>query len=93
MHQMADDLFLLSLRQIIKIQHIPKDDEEEQKELDLKKQYELFTREAGELHDQLEDLLDEAKDNEHKIEEALTLFEQRREEMSQRFKKLGTTGA
>ena len=54
MHQMADDLFLLSVRQIIKIQHIPKDDEEEQKELDLKKQYDFFPKEAEELHNRLE---------------------------------------
>ena len=92
MHEMVDDIFLLSVRQIIEIQHIPKDDEEEQKELDLKKQYDLFPKEAEELHKGLEQLLDEPKMEDYKIVEALHLFKTRKEEIDHRFKKLESAG-
>ena len=50
MHDLLDEIFLHKLQETIEIQRIPKDDEEEQKELDLKKHYGLFTREAKELN-------------------------------------------
>ena len=50
MHDLLDEIFLCKLQETIEIQGIPKDDEEEQKDIDLKKQYDLFTKEAKELH-------------------------------------------
>ena len=47
------------MKQIIQeSQGIPEEEEEEHKELDLKKQNDLFTREAEELHRELEKILD-----------------------------------
>ena len=39
MHSLLDEIFILNIHQAIEIQQMPKDDEEEQKELDLKKQH------------------------------------------------------
>ena len=50
MHNLLDEILLRKVQETIEFQPIPKDDEEEQKELDLKKQYNIFTREAKELH-------------------------------------------
>ena len=55
----------------------------------MKKGYGLFTREAEELRNQLEELLDQ----DEKIEEAVGLFKMKKEEWSQRFKKVEETGA
>ena len=52
---------------------------EEQKELSLKKQYDLFTKEAEELDSQLEQALDKGGRKDGKIEEALLLFKVRKE--------------
>lgn len=46
MHKILDEIFLLKLHRSIEIQHIVRVDEEEQKELDLKKEYDLLAREA-----------------------------------------------
>ena len=89
---MVDEMFAEEVKERIgETQQIPKDDEEEQKELDLKKQYNLFTREAEELRNKLEEALDEAGREDGKIEETLQLYKIRKEEMSQRFQKLGET--
>ena len=88
---MVDERVLRIMRERVReIENISKKDGEEEKELDLKKQNDLFNREAKELHEQVEELLDEA--DEHKIEEALDAMEIRKEEMNQRFKKLGERG-
>ena len=49
-HNLLDEIYLRKLQNTIEVQHIRKDDEEEQKDIDLKKQYDLFTKEAKELH-------------------------------------------
>ena len=67
--------------------------EEELKELNLKKEYDAFTREAKELHNQMEEILAEEDRDGGKIEEALNLFKIKRDDMTQKFKKLEETGA
>ena len=57
----------------------------------MKKEYDAFTREAKELHNQMEEIL--AEEERDKIEEALNIFKIRRDEMTQKFKKLEETGA
>ena len=49
MHKVLDQIFLLDVQKTIEMQHIPKDEQEEQKELDLKKQFLNFMREAEAL--------------------------------------------
>ena len=56
--------------------------EEELKELNLKKEYDAFTREAKELHNQMEEILAEEDRDGGKIEEALNLFKIKRDEMT-----------
>ena len=58
----------------------------------MKKQYDLFPKEAEELHKELEQLLDEPKMEDHKIVEALHLFKTRKEEIDHRFKKVESAG-
>ena len=54
------------------------------------KQYDLFTREGEELLKQLEEVVDEGEGDQ--IEEAVHLFKMRKEEWSQRFKKVEEMG-
>lgn len=75
MHWLLDEVFLTHLEQAIEIQHISKDDEEEQKELDLQKQYLRFPKDAQELLNQLEGIQAEKKTD--KIEENLNTFQTR----------------
>ena len=93
MHELLDEIFLNKLQETFKIQNILKDDKEEQKELDLKKQYDLFTREAKELHQQIERLHEDPKREIDVIREVLNTFQEKQDEMNKRFKKLSIKGA
>ena len=62
-------MFLCSMRErIVKKQYIPKDDEEEQKELELSKQYDVFRGEADEVRKEMEGLLDKAEWEDGKVQ-------------------------
>ena len=72
MHQMVDEMIHQRMKQNIgQIKDIPKEDKEEQKEPELMKQYDLFTREAEEVHKGMEKMLDQAGKEDDKIGEAL----------------------
>ena len=59
LREVIDEMLLDRVRESIhKIQSNPKGDSEEEKEPDLKKQYEHFTREAKEVRKELEEALD-----------------------------------
>ena len=92
MNDLLDEMFLNKFKQAIEIQHIPKDDEEEQKEMDLKKQYDLFRREAKELHQQLERLHEDPKREDYIIQEVMNTFQEKKVEMNQRFNRVSIIG-
>ena len=57
MHRIVDKLYLHKLKLSIEQAKHVLPDVEEQKKLDVEKQYTLFTREAEELHKQMEERL------------------------------------
>ena len=57
MHRIVDKLYLHKLKLSIEQAKHVLPDVEEQKKLDVEKQYTLFTREAEELHRQMEERL------------------------------------
>ena len=89
MHSLLDEIFLTNLEQAIETQQISQDDEEEQKELNLKKQYQLYSKEVEELRKHLEELQDKQGSQ---IQESLHIFETKKDEWSRRFRKLQNTG-
>ena len=89
MHSLLDEIFLTNLEQAIETQQISQDDEEEQKELNLKKQYQLYSKEVEELRKHLEELQDKQGSQ---IQESLHIFETKEDEWSKRFRKLQNTG-
>ena len=93
MHNLLDEIFLNKFKQASEIQHIRKDDEEEQKELDLKKQYDLFRREAKELDQYLERLNEDPKREIDVIREVLNTLQEKKDEMNKRFNRISIIGS